>query len=492
MAPIPEGPATRCQSCKDSDNGRDLRIGSRCTCSLSLKAMHISKPNTLPRRTFLRGLGATLALPLLECMIPKSARAAALGMTNSGAPRRMVFVYLPNGMDMENWTPKSTGALGDLPSILSPLAPVKSDIQVLSGLAHVQARALGDGAGDHARANACFLTGVHPRKTAGADIHAGISVDQVAALQVGKNTRLPSLEISCDTSNKQAGACDSGYACAYQNNISWRNETTPMPAIADPRLVFERLFGVEEDPDLAAGRALRESCRKSILDLVLDDARALQSKLGTTDRRKIDEYLTALRETEVGIEQHQKFQASQPRPNIAKPDGIPSDFGQHVKLMYDLLAYALATDSTRIASFMVLREGSNRAYPWLGINEGHHEISHHGGSAEKKAKIAKINQWHMEHFSGFLSKLKSMREGTSNVLDNSMIVCGSAIADGDRHQHDHLPILLCGSGGGVLKTGRHFEYSNDTPMTNLFLTLIDHMGAKADRIGDSTGKLANV
>jgi len=464
----------------------------RSTQSANLTSMHIAKNTSLPRRTFLRGIGACLALPMLECMAPRSVLGAAPGITNSGAPRRMVFVYLPNGMDMENWTPKSAGALGDLPSILAPLNSVKSDIQVMSGLAHVQARALGDGAGDHARANACFLTGVHPRKTAGADIHAGISVDQVAALQIGKNTRIPSLEISCDSSNKQAGACDSGYACAYQNNISWRNENTPMPALTNPRLVFERLFGTEDDPDLAAGRALRESCRKSILDLVLDDARALQTKLGTTDRRKLDEYLTALRETEVGIEQQQKFQASLPRPDIAKPEGVPGDFGQYVKLMYDLLALSLATDSTRIASFMVLREGSNHAYPWLGINEGHHELSHHGGSAEKKAKIAKINQWHVEQFAGFLAKLKSMREGTSNVLNNSMIVCGSGIADGDRHQHDHLPILLCGSGGGVLKTGRHAEYGNDTPMTNLFLTLTDHMGAKADRIGDSTGKLANV
>ena len=453
--------------------------------------MHLSRNHSLPRRTFLRGLGATLALPLLECMTAKTATAAT-GMGFGGPPRRLVFVYLPNGMDMENWIPKTVGALGDLPSTLQPLSPYKTDFQVMSNLAHVQARALGDGAGDHARANACFLTGVHPRKTSGADIHAGISADQVAALQIGKNTRLPSLEISCDLSNKQAGACDSGYACAYQNNISWRNESTPMPAIADPRLVFERLFGVEEDPDLAAGQALRQSCRKSILDLVQDDAKALQSKLGATDRRKMDEYLTALRETETAIEQHQKFQASLPRPNIPKPDGIPGDFSQHVKLMYDLLALALATDSTRIASFMVLREGSNRSYPWIGVNEQHHELSHHGGSAEKKAKIAKINQWHMELFAGFLGKLKSMREGSGSVLDNAMIVCGSAIADGDAHAHHNLPVLLAGRGGGTLTAGRHVQYGKETPMTNLYMTLLDQMSVKVDRIGDSTGKLANV
>src|SRR4051794_7178625 len=299
--------------------------------------MHITdKSLQLPRRTFLRGLGACLALPLFEAMMPMARAAGGLG----GPPKRMSFIYMPNGMDMENWTPKAAGALGDLPMILQPLAAHKKDFQVLSGLAHVNARALGDGPGDHARANACFLTGVHPRKTAGADIHTGISVDQLAAQQIGTATRLPSLELSCDSSNRQAGACDSGYACAYQNNISWRNENTPMPALSDPRLVFERLFGTEEDPDLAAGKALRESCRGSILDMVRDDAKALQQRLGASDRRKVDEYLTALRETEIGIQQHAKFKASLPRPNIPKPDGIPGDFGQHVKLMYDLLALA--------------------------------------------------------------------------------------------------------------------------------------------------------
>ncbi len=404
----------------------------------------------------------------------------------------MVFIYQPNGMDMQNWTPQATGSFADLPSTLQPLAPYKSDFQVLSGLAQVQARALGDGPGDHARANACFLTGVHPRKTSGSDIHAGVSVDQVAALQIGKNTRLPSLEMTCDTSNRQAGSCDSGYACAYQNNISWRNETTPMPALSDPRLVYERLFGTAEDPDLAAGKALRESCRGSILDLVLGDAKAFQSKLGATDRRKLDEYLTALRETEVAIGQHEKFRANLPRTEMVKPDGIPGDFPQHLKLMYDLLALALTTDSTRVASFMVLRDGSNHSYPWLGINESHHEISHHGGSAEKMAKIAQINQWHIEAFSAFLGKLKAAKEGSSNALANSMIVYGAGIGDGDKHNHDNLPVLLCGGGGGAFTAGRHTRLGKETPMTNLYLTMLDQMGVTVDRFGDSTGKLANV
>lgn len=458
--------------------------------------MHIPNRSIyLPRRTFLRGLGVTMALPFLECMLPsvmKAAAASAMG----GAPRRMVFMYMPNGMDMENWTPKAIGDKFDLPPTLAPLAPVQKQVSVLSGLAHVQARALGDGAGDHARANSCFLTGVHPRKTAGADISVGISVDQVAALQIGKNTRLPSLELSCEKSLRQAGSCDSGYACAYQNNLSWRNENSPMPPIGDPRLVFERLFSAnEEDPDLVAGRALRESCRSSILDVVAEDAKAFQRNLGTTDRHKLDEYLTGLRETEVAIQQQQKFQAQQaskPKPAMEKPEGIPTEFPEHVKLMYDLMALAMQTDSTRIITMMVQHEGSNRPYPFAGVTEGHHDLSHHGNNAEKKSKIALINKFHIEQVAYFLGKIQGMKEGYGTVLDNSMIVVGSAIADGNAHQHHDLPVLLCGGGGGTLKPGRHVHYEKETPMTNLYLSLLDRMGAKADKLGDSNGKLERI
>jgi hypothetical protein len=405
-------------------------------------------------------------------------------------------MYLPNGMDMENWTPKSIGDKFELPSILDPLQAVRQQVSVLSGLAHVNARGLGEGPGDHARANACFLTGVHPRKTAGADIQVGASADQIAAMQIGKNTRLPSLELSCETALKQAGACDSGYACAYQNNISWRNENTPMPPLGDPRLVFERLFSAsEEDPDLVAGRALRESCRGSILDVIRGDAKAFQKNLGATDRRKMDEYLTGLRETEVAIEQAAKFKAAEaakPRPAMEKPEGIPGDFTEHVRLMYDLLALALQTDSTRIATMMIQREGSNRPYPFIGVTEGHHDLSHHGNSAEKKEKIAKINRFHIEQVAYFLGKLQSMKEGVGTVLDNSMIVVGSAIADGNAHQHHDLPVLLCGGGAGSLKPGRHVRYDKETPMTNLYMALLDRMGAKTDKIGDSTGKLEKI
>ncbi len=446
---------------------------------------------SLPRRTFLRGLGACIALPMLECMLPKSFAAAAAAASGN-APRRMVFVCLPNGMDMQSWTPKAMGPGFDLPLILEPLAPYRSQVSVLGGLAHVNARALGDGGGDHARANACFLTGVHPRKTAGANIHVGASADQIAARQVGQATRLTSLELTCDSSSKSAGACDSGYACAYQNNISWRSENTPMPPLADPRLVFDRLFGCVDDPELASGRAVREASRKSILDSVREEARSLQKQLGSTDRRKLDEYLTALRETEVGIDHEAKFRATLPKVNLLRPDGVPVNFTEHLRLMYDLLALSLQTDSTRIASFMVLREGSNRAYPFLDVNEGHHDLSHHGEDAAKKAKIAKINRYHLEQFAYFLGKLNAMKEGASNVLDHSMIVFGSAIADGNRHSHDDLPVLLCGTGGGTLNAGRHVRYPKETPMTNLYLSLFDRMGVKADRVGDSTGPLKDV
>ena len=458
--------------------------------------MHLpDKSLDLPRRSFLRGLGVTMALPFLECMLPSVVKAAAASAIG-GPARRLVYFYLPNGMDMANWTPAAAGDKFELPPTLAPLAPVRQQVSVLSGLAHANARALGDGAGDHARANACFLTGVHPRKTAGADIQAGISADQVAALQIGKDTRLPSLELSCETSTRQAGACDSGYACAYQHNISWRNENTPMPPLGDPRLVFERLFSSsDEDPDLAAGRALRESCRGSILDVVREDAKAFQKRLGATDRRKLDEYLTGLRETEVAIQQQAKFKAAnvaKPRPPIDKPEGIPGDFTEHVRLIYDLLALGLQTDATRIATMMVLHEGSNRPYPFIGVTDGHHDLSHHGNSTEKKEKIAKINRFHIEQVAYFLGKLQGMKEGFGTVLDNSMIVVGSAIADGNAHAHHDLPVLLCGGGGGSLKPGRHLRFDKETPMNNLHLALLDRMGVKAPKLGDSTGKLDRI
>jgi hypothetical protein len=442
----------------------------------------------MPRRTFLKGLGTVMALPMLEAMAPTRLFAGSLVAAQS-FPRRMAYIYIPNGANMADWTPKTAGSNFELPMILEPLQPFKKDFQVISGLAHAKARPNGDGPGDHARASATFLTGCQARKTAGADIKIGVSVDQIAAEKVGKKTRLSSLELSCDK-GRQAGECDSGYSCAYQFNLSWKTESTPMPPEVDPRLVFERLFAGDTKGEAAESRAKRDLYKRSILDFVLDDANSLKSKLGSTDRRKLDEYLTAVRELELRIEQSEKFAAVQ--TTFAKPSGIPADYTQQVRLMYDLLALAFQTDTTRVSTFIVAHDGSNRPYPFIGVSEGHHDLSHHGNDESKKEKVAKINRFHMEQFAYFLEKLKSVKEGAGTLLDNCMIVYGGAIGDGNRHNHDNLPILLAGRGGGTLTPGRHLKLEKETPMTNLYLSMLDRMGVAADRVGDSTGKLENI
>jgi hypothetical protein len=401
----------------------------------------------------------------------------------------MAFIYIPNGAHMAEWTPKAVGSDFALPPILEPLQPVKDHLLVLSGLTHDKARPNGDGAGDHARASAAFLTGCQARKTAGADIKVGISVDQIAAQRLGALTRLPSLELSCDKA-RLAGNCDSGYSCAYSFNISWRSEATPNPPETNPRAVFERLFagGTEAERDEAAAR--RRLQRKSILDFALEDAAQLQRSLGATDRRKLDEYLTAVREIEQRIEREEKFAAV--RPDMAPPAGVPKEYEQHLRLMYDLLALAFQTDTTRIATFMVAHDGSNRPYPFIGVSEGHHDLSHHGGDAAKKAKIARINRFHTTQFAYFLEKLKTIKEGDGLLLDHCMIVYGGAIGDGNAHNHDNLPVLVAGRGGGTLQTGRHLRVPKETPMTNLYLSMLDRMGVAVDRVGDSTGRLQSL
>ncbi len=425
-----------------------------------------------------------MALPLLESMRPLK---AAAGLPNS-TPTRMAFVYIPNGAIMEKWTPTGLGSEFELNAIIEPLRPVKNDLLVISGLAHDKARANGDGAGDHARASATFLTGCQARKTNGADISVGVSVDQLAAAKIGRFTRLPSLELGCDR-GRQAGNCDSGYSCAYSYNISWKSPSTPLPAEVDPRSVFERLFSNGAIGESKERRAQRERYQKSILDFVLDDARQLQGKLGHTDRRKLDEYLTAVREIEERIQRAEKFAAVPEKLNLTKPNGIPDSYEEHIRLMYDLIALAFQTDSTRVASFILSHDGSNRPYPFLGVSEGHHDLSHHGGDQAKQEKIAKINRFHIEQYGYFVQKLKSIREGEGTLLDHSMIVYGSGIADGNRHTHHDLPVLLAGGGGGAIKTGRHVRYEKDTPMSNLFLSMLEIAGAPAPRIGDSTGVL---
>jgi hypothetical protein len=445
----------------------------------------------LPRRTFLKGLGTTLSLPFLETLAP--AAKVFAGEANAGPssvpPRRMAFIYVPNGANMPDWTPKAEGTNYELPYILEPLKAHQEDLQVLSGLAHRKADPNGDGAGDHARASASFLTGMQARKTAAVNIRVGVSVDQVAAAKIGCQTRLPSLELGCDN-GQQAGSCDSGYSCAYQFNLAWKTETTPLPPEVDPRQVFDRLFSNGLPGESAKARVRRRITHQSVLDFVLEDARDLRGKLGATDRRKLDEYMTSVREIEQRIEQAEKFAVTDTK--FARPAAVPSDYARHIRLLYDLLALAFQTDSTRVSTFMIAHDGSNRAYPFIGVSDGHHDLSHHGGNAEKKKKIARINQFHVEQFAYFIGKLKSIKEGEGTLLDNCMIVYGSAIADGNDHAHHDLPVLLAGRGGGTLAPGRHVRFAKDTPMTNLYLSMLDRMNVATERLGDSTGRLAGL
>lgn len=439
------------------------------------------------RRTFLKGLGTSLSLPFLEAMVPSPVQAAAsVGAGLTSPPRRMAFVYVPNGANMPDWTPKTTGTDFEFPMILDPLKPHRDQLMVLSGLTHDKGRANGDGAGDHARASASFLTASQPRKTQGADIRVGVSVDQLTARKIGTRTRLASLELGCDR-GQNSGNCDSGYSCAYSFNISWKTDSTPLPPETNPKQVFNRLFGNGLTAEMGERNSKQLLYNKSILDFVLDDARRLQSKLGATDQRKLEEYLTAVRELEQRIERADHLAATMPERKA--PGGIPAQNEEHIRMMYDLLALAFQTDSSRISTFVVAHDGSNRPYPQLGVPEGHHDLSHHGRDEAKRAKLAKINRHHATLFSEFLGKLKSIQEGEGTLLDHCMIVYGSGLADPDAHAHDDLPVLLAGKGGGCLKPGRHLSYPTNTPMANLFLTLMDEMGAPYERMGDSTGKL---
>lgn len=441
----------------------------------------------LPRRTFLRGLGTAMALPLLDAMEPHAAQAAP---ASKKYPQRMAFLFVPNGKNMAHWTPEQTGAAFELPSTLQPLQNVREYVTVLSGLAHDKARANGDGPGDHARSVAAFLTGCQPRKTAGADIKAGISVDQFAAQQLGKATRFPSLEIGCER-GAQAGNCDSGYSCAYSSNISWASESLPMAKEVDPRLVFERIFAGADRRENTETRARRERYRQSILDMVTEDANRLKGQLGTRDLRKLDEYFTGIREIEKRLQLAAKSQEVTV-PGAKKPDGIPADFGEHIRLMADMLVLAFQADLTRISTFMFANDGSNRPYRMIGISEGHHDLSHHGGDAEKLDKIRQINTFHVQQLAYLLERLKSVQEGEGTLLDNTLLVYGCGIGDGNRHNHDNLPVLLCGRGGGTVKSGRHIQYPFDTPMNNLYLSLLDRVGVQCHSLGDSTGRLTDL
>ena len=449
----------------------------------------MSHATRLPRRTFLKGVGTAVALPWLECTQPRTlfaAGGAAQAAQAAAHPVRMAFVFFPNGVIQPAWKPDQEGANYKLTETLEPLAKLKGQFNVLTGLAQRNGYDLGDGAGDHARSASSFLTGSHPYKTAGANIRAGVSVDQVAAAQIGRQTLLPSLEVGIE-GGRNAGSCDSGYSCAYSNTISWKSPTTPMAKEINPREVFERLFGAKDaDPKLRERRAF---FRQSILDTVAEDARRLQGSLGQTDRRKIDEYFTGIREIEQRIEQAARVSRQKP-PEFVVPDGTPRDFEIHVRLMYDLLVLAFQTDSTRVATFMLANEGSNRAYNMVGVKEGHHTLSHHGGKPEMTSQIRKIDRYLATQFAYFLDKLQSVKEGERTLLDNSMILYGSGLGDGNSHQHHDLPLIMAGRGGGTIKTGRHIVFPTNTPLNNLFLSMLDRVGAHGvDQLADSTGRL---
>jgi uncharacterized protein DUF1552 len=436
------------------------------------------------RRRVLRGAGAALVLPWLESL------AHARGPRRAAEPPlRFLFVMTPNGAQMDRWRPAAEGALAELPPTLEPLAPFREQLLVLGGLTHDKARPNGDGPGDHARAAAAFLTASQPRKTADSDLRVGVSIDQVLAAELGTRTRLRSLELGTEA-GRMGGQCDSGYACAYSSNISWVGPGTPASKECDPRLVFERLFGDGPRGESAAARAERLARRRSVLDSVGADARALEPRLAVADRRRLDEYLSGIRELERRLELAERGRTRAPE-SVAAPEGIPSGFAEHVRLLADLLALAFATDSTRIASLMLANESSNRPYPGLGAPEGHHELSHHGDDPEKRAKVAAIDRHHVELFAHLVGRLAAQPEGDGSVLDRSLVLYGSAIADGNSHDHGDLPLVLVGRGGGV-RSGRYLRFPPETPCANLFVSLLELAGVPRAGFGDSTGALAGL
>ncbi len=447
--------------------------------------MHVRK--RLNRRHFLRGAGAAIALPYLEAMTPAFAASRQMA---SDAPQRLAFVYIPNGVIQQAWTPVAEGSDFDFPRILQSLEPHRRDLLVLSGLTHNNGRALGDGGGDHARAASSFLTGIHPKKTSGADIRLGISVDQVAASAIGGRTRFASMELGIEP-GRLAGNCDSGYSCAYSNSVSWRGEKTPNPPEIDPSLVFERMFGDVDAPLDPAVRARRAARDKSVLDHVLGDAARLRNTLGPTDRQKLDEYFASVRDVEKRIASGNADHDDK-HPEMARPHGIPASYAAHARIMFDLMALAFQTNMTRVATFMMGREGSNLTYPEIEVSRAHHGMTHHQGDLDKIEDITKVNAHHIEQFAYFLEKLASIQDGEGRLLDNMMIVYGSGIGDGNRHTHHDLPLLVAGSGGGTLHPGRHLRYPVETPTNNLYLALLDRVGVYTETLGDSTGKLEHL
>ena len=450
------------------------------------------------RRRFLKGVGACLALPAFESLggaaLASAARRASgpLATSATGAPIRTAFVYFPNGAIPQHWWPSADSGDLQLNRTMQALESVKHQIQVVSGLDHVNATPGPDGAGDHARASGTFLTGVRVRKTAGSDIHAGISIDQVMANQIGHLTRFPSLELSCDAVRK-SGNCDSGYSCAYQYNLAWKSPTAPVPPEPNPRLLFERIFGAGSPGHRKENLKKRTDRQRSILDFVLEDARDLQGKLGARDRGKLDEYLRSVREIELRIEKSERLDDKAPDPDVETPAGIPGDYEAYIQLMFDMLVLAFQTDSTRIATFLLANEGSNRAFPEIGIAEGHHHLTHHQNKQEMIDKVAEIDVFYMKQFAKFLEKMERTKDTDGNsLLHNSMIVYGSGHADANKHSHTNLPVILAGGGGAGLTPGR-FTKAGGVPMSNMFLGMADRLGVQGvARLGDSTGRFGGI
>ena len=438
------------------------------------------------RRAFLRNAGICMALPALESFGFRAFAAAKPVVS----PLRMAFLYIPNGVNTAQWNVKGEGANYELSPTLAALKDFKNDITVFSNLTADKARSHGDGGGDHARATASFLTGCQAKKTAGSDIRIGVSVDQLAAEKVGHLTPLPSLELSTD-GERSSGRCDSGYSCAYQFNLSWKTETMPMAPEMDPRLVFERMFGLGASSGNTPEALRRKAGQKSILDFVLDDAKSMQRKLSTADNRKLDEYLASVRDIEERIEKAERMHKSLPK-NFKPPTSVPTSAKEHIRTMFDLLTLAFQTDSTRVCSFMLAHDGSNRSFPDIGVPDSHHNISHHQSDPAKLDKIAKIDRFYMEQFAYFLKRLKDQKEGESNLLERSMIVYGGGISDGNAHDHTRLPVILAGHGGGSLHPGQHLRVAEETPMTNLYLAMLERMDVRAERVGDSTGVLDGI
>jgi len=439
----------------------------------------------LPRRTFLRGLGATLALPLLDAMVP------ALSITaKAAAPvRRLGFVYIPNGAIMDKWTPQEAGSTFDLPATLRPLEPFRGQMTVVSGLEQAMAYGIGDGSGDHSRAGAAWLSGVHPKHTEGADIQGGLTADQIAAEAIGKDTQLPSLELGLDLL-ENVGMCENGYSCVYLNAIAWKTPTTPLFPEPNPRVVFERLFGGGGTTEQRA-RRLQED--RSILDSVTQSVSRLQKSLGPGDRLRVDEYLDAVRDIERRIQRTEQQNVASPEAVPDRPVGIPEQWEDHAKLMFDLQVAAYQTDITRVITFMLGRELNGTVYPNSGVPDGHHNLTHHRYDSVKVAKVEKINAYHIKLFAEYyLEKLRTTPDGDGTLLDHLLLLYGGGISDGNLHDHSNLPLVLIGGSAGHLKGGRHLKYPDKTPMTNLLVSMLGKLGVPIEKLGDSTGKLGDV